>query len=261
MTALQGRFVWYELMTTDTAAAARFYGDVVGWGAQDAGHPGFSYTLLTTGGVPQAGLMALADTGNPDRTQPAWIGSIAVDDVDAMTARVAAAGGTVHRDPADIPNVGRFAVVADPQGAAFILYRPAPECAGAPPEGEAAMAPGHIGWHELHAADGPAAFAFYAELFGWTVVEDMDMGPMGTYRIFAPAGGAMCGGILTKTPEVPAPVWLYYVSVDDIDAAKARVEAGGGTVAHGPHPVPGGIWILQCQDPQGGWFALVGPRK
>lgn len=261
MTALQGRFVWYELMTTDTAAAARFYGDVVGWGAQDAGHPGFSYTLLTTGGVPQAGLMALADTGNPDRTQPAWIGSIAVDDVDAMTARVAAAGGTVHRDPADIPTVGRFSVVADPQGAAVVLYRPAPECAGAPPEGEAAMAPGHIGWHELHAADGAAAFAFYADLFGWTVVEDMDMGPMGVYRIFAPAGGTMCGGILTKTPEVPAPVWLYYFSVDDIDAAKGRVEAGGGTVAHGPHQVPGGIWILQCQDPQGGWFALVGPRQ
>ncbi len=258
MTSLQGRFVWYELMTTDTAAAGRFYGDVVGWGTQDAGHPGFAYTLFTTGGVPQAGMMALADTGNPDRTHPAWIGSIAVDDVDAITARVAAAGGTVHRDPADIPNVGRFSVVADPQGAAFVLYRP--DCGEAPPEGVDSMVPGRIGWHELHAADGPSAFAFYADLFGWTVTEDMDMGPMGVYRIFAPAGGSMCGGIMTKTPEVPVPVWLYYINVDDIDAAKGRVEAGGGTVLHGPHQVPGGIWILQCRDPQGGFFALVGPR-
>ncbi len=86
------------------------------------------------------------------------------------------------------------------------------------------------------------------------------MGGMGVYQLFA-HGGAAIGGMMNKPAEVPAPFWLYYFITDGIDEAAERVKAGGGTVINGPHEVPGGMWILQCLDPQGAIFALVGPRK
>jgi hypothetical protein len=258
MSTSQGQFVWYELMTTDTAAATAFYQTVIGWTARDAGVADMDYTILSAGDVAVGGLMALPQPAGEAGPRPGWIGYIAVDDVDATAARVAAAGGSVHREPSDIPNVGRFAVVGDPQGASFILFRPLP---GGPPPTPAAQTPGRIGWHELHAAEWEAAFAFYAGLFGWTKSDTIDMGPMGIYQTFASdPGGAMNGGMMTKAEAVPAPYWLYYFNVEDIDAAVKRTEAAGGSVLNGPHQVPGGSWIVQARDPQGAVFAVVGPK-
>lgn len=188
---------------------------------------------------------------------PAWMGYIGVDDVDAAAAGVAEAGGAIHRPPEDIPDVGRFAVVADPQGAVFMLLHGATE--GPPPQAFKADVPGHIGWNELHTTDWESGLAFYSKLYGWRKADTMDMGPMGKYALFADAGEAI-GGMMNN-PEVPRPAWLFYFNVDDIDAAEGRVRAHGGKVLHGPAEVPGGAWIVQAQDPQGAMFALVGPRK
>jgi predicted enzyme related to lactoylglutathione lyase len=257
MSNSHGRFVWYELMTTDTQAAEAFYRDVVGWSAKDAGMPGMSYTLFSVGGSHVAGLMALPQSAREAGARPGWNGYVAVDDVDRRAAQLAEAGGTVHRAPDDIPGVGRFAMVADPQGAVLALFKPA---AGDGAPAAARGTPGHAGWNELLAADGQAIFPFYADLFGWTKADAMDMGPMGIYQLFA-VDGVPIGGMMTKPAEVPAPFWLYYFNVDGIDAAKARVEAGGGTIVYGPDEVPGGSWILQCLDPQGAMFALLAPRR
>ena len=108
--------------------------------------------------------------------------------------------------------------------------------------------------------DRESAFAFYSGLFGWTKAEALDIGAMGIYQIFA-TGGTPVGGMMTKTEAVPAPVWLYYFNVEDIEAAAARVKDEGGQVVRGPHPVPGGSWIVHCLDPQGAMFALVGPHR
>lgn len=251
----QGRFVWYELMTTDTAAAKDFYGKVVGWGTQDAGVPGMEYTLLTAANAPVAGLMPLPDEAKSMGAPPTWIGYIAVDDVDAMSARIRDLAGKIHMPPRDIPGVGRFSVVADPQAAAFILFKPSmPDQAPAEP-----MTPGHIGWHELYASDWEKAFAFYSELFGWQKDQAMDMGEMGTYQLFAHEGRQV-GGMFNKPADVPANFWLYYFNVADIDAACAKVAENGGTVLLEPMEVPGGGFIIQCQDPQGAMFALAGRR-
>ncbi len=86
------------------------------------------------------------------------------------------------------------------------------------------------------------------------------MGPMGTYQLFA-AGAEPIGGMMTKFDGIPAPFWLYYFTVGAIDAAAARVTDKGGQVLQGPHPVPGGSWIIQCRDPQGAMFALVASRR
>jgi predicted enzyme related to lactoylglutathione lyase len=250
-------FVWYELMTTDPKAAEGFYRSVVGWTMADAGMPGRSYTLLSAGPTMIGGLMAIPDDARRMGAPPAWIGYIGVDDVDGCAGKLRAAGGAIHRPPDDIPGVGRFAVAADPHGAAFVLFKGASDQMPAP---VAPGTPGHVGWHELHAGDGAAAFDFYAGQFGWTLDREMDMGPMGKYLIFA-SGAEAVGGIMTRMPEMPVPAWVYYFNVDAIDAAAQRVAAGGGKVINGPMEVPGGQWILQGLDPQGALFALVAPGR
>ncbi len=261
MSTFHGQFVWCELMTTDAAAATEFYRAVIGWSARDAGAPHVRYTILSAGETGVGGLLEMPQSVRDAGGRPGWIGYIAADDVDAMAARVKDAGGSVHRAPEDIPDVGRFAVVADPQGAVFTLFKP---LGGEEPERPAAgAAPGRVGWHELHAADREAAFAFYAGLFGWTKTDAIDMGPMGIYQTFATGhekGSAMAGGMMTKTDAVARPSWLYYFNVDDIKAAVARTTEAGGRVLNGPHQVPGGSWIAQCMDPQGAMFAVVGPH-
>ena len=117
-------FVWYELMTTDASAAEKFYKDVVGWKAQDMSQGDMKYTGLLAAGMPVAGLMTLPKDACAAGAKPGWTGYIGVDDVDATAARVTKAGGKIHVPPTDIPNVGRFAMMADPQGAVFCLFKP-----------------------------------------------------------------------------------------------------------------------------------------
>jgi predicted enzyme related to lactoylglutathione lyase len=253
----QGTFVWYELATTNGEAAVDFYRTVVGWKTQDSGMPGVRYTIVSAGEARVGGIMAMQAEGCGPDAQPGWVGYIAVDDVDASAARVTAKGGTIRRAPDEIPGIGRFAIAADPHGAAFMLFKPAQgEAPPRPPVGT----PGTVGWHELHAGDGQAAFAFYSDLFGWQKDQAMDMGPMGTYQLFK-AGAEPIGGMMTKPPHMPQPFWLYYFVVEALDAAHAGVTANGGEVLHGPMEVPGGSWIIQCCDPQGVMFALVAPKR
>jgi len=256
MSPLHGQFVWYELMTTDPDAATAFYRAVIGWDAKDAGmgadHP---YTILHAGDYPVGGLMPQPPMVREAGAPPSWSGYVLADDVDGFAARVAQAGGAVHYGPEDIPGVGRFAVVGDPQGAVFQLFKGNQE---APPPRPAPGTPGTIGWHELSAADQPSAFAFYADLFGWTKGEAMDMGAMGVYQIFN-IGGTMAGGMMTRHDPTVRPHWSYYICVDNTEAAIARAKAAGGTLLNGPMQVPGGSWIAHLRDPQGGVFAIVGP--
>jgi predicted enzyme related to lactoylglutathione lyase len=241
------KFVWYDLMTTDTKAATAFYHDVIGWEATDSHLPGHAYTYLSAGPTMIGGLMELPAPGIP----PGWMGYIGVDDVDGYTARAAEAGGKVHVHPRDIPEVGRFSMVADPQGAMFYIFKGL----GTPPEDAPPGATGRICWHELTAPDVEADFAFYAGLFGWAKDGAHDMGAMGVYQMFS-TGDVPVGGMVNAHPGAPAPQWLYYFSVDAVDAAARRVAGAGGKVLHGPVPVPGGF-IAVCADPQGAMFGLA----
>jgi len=256
MSSSHGKFVWYELLTTDHKAAEAFYHGVVGWRMQDAGMPN-PYTLLCAAETPIGGLMELTREASEAGARPGWRGFIGSDDVDAFATRVTRAGGTALHAPEDIPGVGRFATVSDPQGAIFVLFKGSSAAQG---REAAPRTPGHPGWHELHAADGQSAFAFYSGLFGWTKAEAMDMGPMGIYQLFS-TGKDPVGGIMTKTAATPSPYWLYYFNVEDIEAGAARVKDRGGRVLNGPQQVPGGSWIVQCLDPQEAMFALVGPHR
>jgi hypothetical protein len=257
----EGQFIWYELMTTDPDAAIDFYTHVVGWTAADFPHQevGFRYTILSAGDRGVAGLMELPEQAKAAGGRPGWLGVIRVADVDAATNAVAEAGGSVHKQPDDIPTVGRFSVVAEPGGAVYELLAPTPM--EEEPEPLARDAVGNVGWHELYTSAGEKrAFDFFSRLYGWKTETEMDMGAMGTYRIVG-KDGVSIGGMMDKPANVPVSAWTFYFNVDGIDAAVERVKAKGGDVLMGPMEVPNGSWIIQGRDPQGAHFALVSPTR
>ena len=248
-------FVWHELMTTDPVAATAFYTAVIGWKAQDSGMSEVPYTILSVGETPIGGLMELPIDARANGARPGWIGYIGVDDVDACVAAIAACGGAVLLPPFDIANVGRIAMVSDPQGAAFYVMRGASDEASTACDPERA---GHGAWHELHATDGTRATDFYTSQFGWGKSRGVDMGPMGLYQLFSVEGRDL-GGIMTNA-RFPRPAWLVYFRVDGIERAAARISQAGGQVINGPMEVPGGGWIVNGLDPEGAMFALTGTR-
>ncbi|MGA8172144.1 MAG: VOC family protein [Methylocystis sp.] len=255
MVKSHGRFVWYELMTTDVETARAFYAHVLGWGARGISTPGSAYSLFTAEDSPVAGLMSLPEEAARTSARPHWMGYVEVDDVDAAVETTKQFGGMVHVPPMNVPDISRFAIVADPQMATFALVK------GLKPRQEPLAglgAPGRVGWHELLAADWEKAFAFYSALFDWRK-SDRHVGLLGAYQGFA-AGATTIGGMFTKPPTLPHPFWLYYFNVADVEAAANRVEERGGEILYGPLEAPGGAGIAHCVDPQGAIFALLERR-
>jgi predicted enzyme related to lactoylglutathione lyase len=251
LTDRQGAFAWYELLTTEVAAAQQFYGRVVGWQAQDASTAAFPYTVFSAGSTEVGGLMQLPLDAVRTGAMPRWFGYIAVDDVDDRVERLKRRGGSVFLVPTDT-NIGRICIVTDPQTAIFGMVGGLRRGADTAEPVE----PGHVAWHELFAADGNKAFAFYSELFGWQpAARENDR--LESYQLIS-TGGRTIGGMFTKLPRAPAPFWLYYFEVPDIAVAVARVREGGGRVVQGPMELLGGSWIARCIDPQGAMFSLQG---
>lgn len=257
MSNRHGTPIWYELMTKDPLAARRFYSEVVGWKIDEAPPAGsaMDYRMIAAADGLVGGVFKLTTDMCQQGAAPCWMMYLGVDDVDASVAHIVAAGGAVLMPAADLPDVGRIAMVADPQGAPFYVMR------GFSEDNSTACDPdreGHGAWHELHAADGPQATAFYTSAFAWTQSTGMDMGPMGVYQLFG-IGGRDLGGIMTDA-QFPRPAWLIYFRVDGIDQAAARITQAGGKVINGPMEVPGGGWIVAGIDPEGAMFALTGKR-
>lgn len=241
-----GRFSWHELMTTDPDAARGFYTKITGWGTsmwEDGEKP---YEMWMNGEMPVGGLMELPSPDVP----PCWLAYISTPGLDETLGKVRDLGGAVHGEMA-VPEVGRFAVIADPQGGVIAILEPEGETPGhdGPPE------LGRFSWHELATTDADAAWAFYSEVFGWTEAGRMDMGDMGFYRSFG-RGAHPLGGIFNGPPEMPAVGWLLYVRVPDVHAAARTVVELGGRILTGPMEVPGGDLVAHCMDPQGIAFAV-----
>jgi uncharacterized protein len=246
-----GRPLWYELMTTDMAAAEKFYGAVVGWSASPFEGSPEPYTLFNrSGDIPVGGVMPKpADLPAP----PFWTMYVGVPNLDDAAAKIASLGGHECSPIITVPNVGRMQVMTDPQGAAFAIYEP--ESSDRPPE--TAPEVGEASWHELMTTDAEAAMAFYSAVFGWQPSEALDMGPIGKYHMFNRPHG-MIGGMMNKPPEMAEvpPNWQIYFRVPDIQSAAERITANGGRILNGPMEVPGGDQIVNAMDPQGAAFAL-----
>lgn len=256
----QGGFIWYELMTPDPEGAKTFYDAVVGWEIGGEGPPEYNgYRMIgRSDGKVAGGLLPLTPEMRQHGARPTWLGYIHVADVDQKVAAIEAAGGKALMPATDIPNVGRIAMVADPQGAPFYVMKPTPP-AGDPNAQSDVFSPDQpqrCSWNELSTTDPVAGRKFYGEQFGWGTEEFMDMGEYGEYR-FLEQGGTRIGALCGVSPGAQ-PRWRYYFRVPSIAAAKDIAEKNGGSVSMGPHQVPTGDWIITGTDPQGAEFALVG---
>jgi predicted enzyme related to lactoylglutathione lyase len=208
------------------------------------------------------GLLPLSDEMQQHGARPSWLGYLYVGNVDASVASIEQAGGNALMPAFDIPDIGRVAMVADPQGAPFYIMKPIP------PEGRpdsksdvfSVDQPQRVRWNELSTTDPDGAVDFYRRQFGWGQEGDMDMGEMGKYR-FIQSNGVNIGAIMRKPPQLPVSSWTYYIGVDDIDRAADAIKTGGGQVVNGPMEIPGGEFALNGLDPQGASFGLVGPRR
>ena len=246
---MHGQFVWYELTTPDVDAARRFYPQITGWGTQQFDK---DYTMWTTGGVPFAGIFRLGPEQRQKGIPPNWMPYIEADSVDETARAATSLGGSVMHGPDDIPGTGRFAVIKDPQGAVFGIYksnRPSQAWDGTP-------VVGRFSWHELMTTDTGKAFQFYRQLFGWEQTGEMDMGD-GTMYFMYGMRGKMFGGIFNRPPEMAGmhPFWLVYVYVKDVTKAVEATTRAGGMVQRPPMDVPGGQ-IAIFGDPQGAAFAV-----
>jgi predicted enzyme related to lactoylglutathione lyase len=253
---MRGAFVWYDHVTSDVDAAKAYYTETIGWGTQPWDGP-MPYTMFTIGGRPVAGLMEMPDE-MPAGVPPHWLGYVEVGDLDASVAQVKELGGQVRVEPTEIPGIGRFATIADPQGAALALFSSSGDSEEEPIE---RGAEGNFSWAELNTTDYEGAWEFYSKLFGWTLTSDMDMGAeMGIYRMYQREGspeGQSMGGMCNAASKIGVPPhWLFYVNVDDIDGAAERVTKNGGKILFGPMKIPGDDMVAICDDPQGGGFAI-----
>jgi len=249
--ANDGRFVWYEDLAKDPKAAIDFYTEVVGWKTQPFNEAGHDYVMWVGSQGPLGGVMKLPDDAAKMGIPPHWMAHVQVENVDATAALAQKLGGTVHKEPTDIPTVGRFAVIGDPQGAFVSIFTPS-----TPMTLHDSSKAGEFCWNELMTSDSFGAFNFYSQLFGWKIINELDMGPIGTYRIFG-IGDKQMGGMMNIPKGAPMPpTWIYYTETSDLDAALERAKKRGATVMNGPMEVPGGGRIAQLMDPQGAAFAL-----
>lgn len=246
---MHGQFIWYELTTPNVDGAKKFYPKFTGWGTQRFDK---DYTMWTTGGVPLAGLFLLDEEMKKQGVPPSWMPYVEVNDVDETAAKATSLGGQVMHGPADIPGAGRFAVLQDPQGATFGIYKSATGMTAW--DGTAVV--GRFSWHELMTTDYVAAFEFYRALFGWDKNGEMDMGGGEMYSMYG-RGETMYGGMFNRTGDMAGmhPFWLVYIHVKDVGAAVTAATKAGGTVHRPQMDIPGGS-IAILGDPQGAGFAL-----
>ncbi len=245
-----GRFTWYELLTTDPESAPAFYGEFAGWTTEaweGAGHP---YTQWMNGETPIGGVMTLPDEAVRGGAPSHWLVHISTPDLAATKSKAVELGADVLHE-IDIPSVGSFAVIKDPQGAVFSAFQPVGEAPGH--DGPASV--GGFSWHELSADDWEREWDFYSLLFGWRKAASVEIDELGTYQMFD-NGADPLGGMFKHPPDVPGTAWLVYIRVPDVDVALDKVRRFGGTVLSGPMDVPDGDRVAQCLDPQGAAFAV-----
>jgi uncharacterized protein len=239
-----GEPCWAELGTSDPAAAKAFYGGVFGWSAETDPRPeAGGYTMMQLGADPVVAVSPLYAPGQ----QTAWNVCFATADADATATAAQKTGGSVLMEPMDVFDAGRFAVLADPAGAAFQIWQPRAF------RGAARFAePDSLGWVELATRDVEGAKRFYPELFGWSV------DPSEWYTQWG-LGGTDFGGMADMgdrfAAEVP-PHWMPYFAVADVDATAAKAEQAGAATMMPPSDVTDGLRIAVLRDPQGASFGI-----
>jgi hypothetical protein len=243
-----GTFCWTDLNTTDQDGAKAFYGGLLGWEAQDmpVGEGAF-YSMMRVAGKDVAAIAPQPEQQRAAGVPPSWNSYVSVESADAAVERAKELGGTVHAPAFDVMDVGRMAVMTDPQGAFLMVWEPRRHFGAA-----LVNAPGALVWNELATPDLDASSAFYSGLFGWEIAP-FQGSP--TPYLAIRNGESNNGGMRPSDPPDVPPHWLVYFGVQDIEAALAKVSELGGTVMAGPIDIQMAK-IGIASDPQGAVFAL-----
>ncbi len=252
------RFVWHDLNTKDVPAAKRFYGELFNWKFEGDS----SYEHIKAGEHMIGGVRAMTAK---EQMPPHWLGYVGVDDVAGTVEKMSKQGGKVYMPATSMPNVGTFAVVADPTGGVLAPWKSARPDEDKEPAGRSGMFT--FCWDELLTTNTEAAARFYGDVFGWGI-EKMDMGAMGTYTLFKRAGvkdemGAdkSAAGMMQSPPDAPhPPFWLTYVAVPNADESVEKAKRLGGQVMAGPMDIPNVGRFAVMMDPQHASFAILQPQ-
>ena len=201
------------------------------------------YTMISSGGQSHGGFSEAMQGAPP----PHWLAHVRVEDLEETIEKAKNAGGRVAAGPFDMGEIGRSAIIADPQGAYVSAYQP---------QSEGPDSTGVFVWDELGTTDVDDAQRFYEEVFGWTT---SDMGAeYGGYRIFNRGETGIAGLMALPDNSIPAH-WQPYVAVDDPDRAAAKATKLGGATILEPMDVPGVGRIAVLRDPQGATFGIIKP--
>jgi uncharacterized protein len=247
-----GSFSWAELTTTDQDAAKQFHSQLFGWSVVD--NPvgeGMVYSVMQIGGKDVAAITSQPPQQRDAGAPPAWNSYVTVESADATADKAKGLGANVHAPPFDVMDLGRMAVIQDPQGAFFMVWEPKTNIGA-----QLVNAPGALAWNELATPDLDASAEFYRELLGWQTepVEGMES----PYLMVKTADGATNGG-MRPAAETEPPYWLIYFGTEDAEAALSKATELGGTAVMGPMDIGMGK-IGVVQDPQGTVVAVFAGR-
>jgi len=240
---IPGKFVWFDLVTPDPAAAQAFYGKVFGWSFEAT--PGASdYSVFSAGGRPIGGIFQPAGAAPGTR----WLAFVSVRDMDAAMTRLGRTGFTTVLPATKVPGRGTHAIVRDTQGAIVGLLK----SASGDPRDEP-VGPGEFFWVDLYTRSVASAAAAYAYIGYQIVPADEDQGD----RVMLVANGYARAGITALPPEGRQPGWLPYVQVEDVAATVAAAQAAGGKLLLAPDPavLEGNIAVIG--DPLGGVIGVI----
>jgi uncharacterized protein len=242
-----GSFCWTDLSTTDQEGAKTFYSGLFGWEADDLPvGDGAVYSMQKMDGKDVAAIAEQPQQQREAGVPPLWNSYVSVESADDAARRAGELGATVHAPPFDVLEVGRMAVIQDPQGAFFMVWQPRQHFGAS-----LVNAPGALSWNELQTPDMNAAASFYSDLFGW---EPRPFEGVEDYLVLMNHGRAN-GGIRPLDPPGMPPNWLVYFATSDLDDSLAKVESLGGTKLAGPIDI-NIAKVGVVQDPQGAVFAL-----
>lgn len=253
---IAGTFCWPELYTTDQVGAKAFYAKLFGWEVRDIPMgPDAAYTIFTLNGHDAAACYGAMPDMAGQGIPPHWISYVAVASSDDAAAKAKAAGGTILKEPFDVPRIGRMAVFQDPRGAVLCVWQ-AKGHEGIGVERER----GALQWTELITDDIESSAAFYEKVFGWTR-QPWPSADDPKYHLFKLAD-TMVAGMTPIIPEMGAiePMWVVYFNVDSCDGAVARAHIAGGHVAVPPEKVPDVGTYAFIADPAGAHFGVLQPE-
>ena len=252
MTHPNGLFTWSDVALPDPKAGAEFYGALFGWKAeQGSPEESMPYWMLTKDGKTVAGMGGLSEEQQGQGISPMWSSYINVTDIDATVALAKEAGADVVMEPMQIFDSGKMAYLIDPAGAAVGLWQ-----AGTHAGADEFNTTGFMCWNELATRDVAGAIAFYTKVFGWTAdTQEMGDGSYTTFKVGdRPNGGAYDASRML--PEGVPANWSVYFTVDDCDAAVAKIKELGGALNMGPFDTPVGR-TAAVADPQGANFIVI----